>query len=1165
MATVSAEQTSASRTNEPKGERETAEHLSGARADFVAGLGRRRAELKHLFDTIERDPTSKRPRDEMRRKIHALGAAAKLLRFPKLAEELRALEDVLGRAAERGSVDPDDLARAKGLITDMTALAWGQPATVAPIRVIGAQGATLEGSLVEEAAQAPISVLCVGNDKLATSLSDDSPRRTEGRAFEVESTTDGNVALDVARVLAPDIVIVDADLLNAKALVSTLVTDPLTESIPVIVLMRVARTDEAGPFLALGVAKVLPKPVSPGELRRACASVMTSYVQREIRREPLGDITVDELGARLAEELRRGLCDAADPESRVRSVALGEGTEVLAALWGAVARIRDIVTIRTRGQTRFALGGPEGAVPLAPWLEETNERDTRRNVSKTSRADDERSLQEMKVLVVDDDAAVCWFLAGVLKTAGATVYEARDGQRALEIAKHVRPDIVISDILMPKLDGFGLSRALRHDIVLRDSPIVLLSWKEDLLQRVRELGADADGYLRKEASAGTIVQRVRELCRPRARIRERVRSRAEVRGRLDGLTTFTLMSQVCAAWRDATLTVRDASYLYEIDIRAHRPVRATRTATTGSFDRGPSVLAALLGVGDGRFAIAAPKHEDVAERQDLDGTLEEQLAPVIATARSAQALLTGDNLMRVSRVEIDEDALLSYFGATPEPAKSVMLKLAQGACPRDLVTTGRVSARMLEDVLLDVASHAAVVQVLDATGEDQLPGSIKEELALLRGERSASPVVKLPLITSPIALPLSEDRAPVQPIAMQLPTTADLLRNLKEPDPSVAPPPVAAPALVTSFVDAAGNQSLLGAPCASPEPQPKPAASESVPPTGSQSPSPSPASSLAAHAFSTEISTLERDSESPVPPSGPRATPAPIELTLSPMPAAADVESSERRNRGVLDEPLLREAHWPVAKQRDLTPTPSRMPPPPGLKPMLTLGSLHPPPVDELPKEETPKPKNTKRAPTPTPAPVKVKEREVEREPRVPLPSAYLPPMAPYKRDYKAFYWILFTLVGVGFALWARAAREASRPSEAALFAETDRAREASQAPGDTAPPNSEPSDGEGSDPTKSEPSLGRTADPQPEELPLRSTDKVKKGYGILEVVAGKSDTIFVDGKPVGSGPLANVQLKAKSDPYEVRIKTRGEERSRFVQVKEERLVRVRLAPPWQR
>ena len=84
-----------------------------------------------------------------------------------------------------------------------------------------------------------------------------------------------------------------------------------------------------------------------------------------------------------------------------------------------------------------------------------------------------------------------------------------------------------------------------------------------------------------------------------------------------------------------------------------------------------------------------------------------------------------------------------------------------------------------------------------------------------------------------------------------------------------------------------------------------------------------------------------------------------------------------------------------------------------------------------------------------------------------------------------------------------------------------------------------------------------------PEELPLRESDKLKKGQGLLEIVAGKSDTVYIDGKPVGSGPTVSVPLKARK--YEVRVKTRGDERTRFVEVKENKLVRVRIAPPWQR
>ena len=121
------------------------------------------------------------------------------------------------------------------------------------------------------------------------------------------------------------------------------------------------------------------------------------------------------------------------------------------------------------------------------------------------------------MVVADDDPAVVWFLSGILKTVGAEVFEAHDGERAFELTVSIWPDLVVSDILMPKLDGFSLCHEIKRDVAVRDVPVVLLSWKEDLLQRVRELGGNADGYLRKEAAASTVVERLREVLRPRAR------------------------------------------------------------------------------------------------------------------------------------------------------------------------------------------------------------------------------------------------------------------------------------------------------------------------------------------------------------------------------------------------------------------------------------------------------------------------------------------------------------------------------------------------------------------------------------------------------------------------------------------------------------------------
>src|SRR4051794_31369793 len=64
------------------------ERLGGARADFVAHLGRRVAELSTLLRQIELEPEEARPRDDLRRRLHALSAGARLLRFAKLAEEV---------------------------------------------------------------------------------------------------------------------------------------------------------------------------------------------------------------------------------------------------------------------------------------------------------------------------------------------------------------------------------------------------------------------------------------------------------------------------------------------------------------------------------------------------------------------------------------------------------------------------------------------------------------------------------------------------------------------------------------------------------------------------------------------------------------------------------------------------------------------------------------------------------------------------------------------------------------------------------------------------------------------------------------------------------------------------------------------------------------------
>jgi CheY-like chemotaxis protein len=1061
----------------------------------VASLGRRLAELSANLDICRDIPAEIDLYQDLQRRIHALAAAAALLKFARLAEELVAGEEVVRRAIQCGTLSQDDVIALKDMIAWAPALAWGHASMGEPGPDAGARLLPNDAQPGKPARVAQ-TALVVGPSAIADALATDI---TAGKAdedegcFEIERTEDAVSAIDLARALAPDVIVIDSDLPGARRLVEMLASDPLTEAVPILLLGQWAKPEDAAPYVALGVAKTLPKPVLPDTLRRAAAEATATYVRGEVVRAPLGDLTVDQLGARLAEELRRGLGDAADPKGRAATIAFGDGSDVLAVLWGAVARIRDQVTIRSHGKVRFVPGGPEGALPLAPWLGgDAGTAAARNRPLGEARGTMAPSLDKTVVVVADDDPAVTWFLAGVLRAAGAIVHEAHDGLRALEIAHGVFPDLVISDVLMPGMDGMSLCRAIRRDFVLRDVPVILLSWKEDLLQRVQELGAQADGYLRKEASAPLVVQRVREMMRPRARLAERIAAGGEVRGRLDRFTTRTLLALACSHQPSCTFTLRETSFLYEIEIREGRPVRATRTTTGGAFERGSTVLCHLLGVGAGRFIIAPVQGPEsvkpVSSRADLSGTLLEQLIAPVAAGRAAQRLLSDASLARVERVEIDTDALGDFNQATPEPARTLLQAIAAGACPRTLIAQGRAPARLVEDVLSDVAAHGAITAVVGPAGADLLGPAIARETASLRRERQ-------PLLPA----------APSDPIPLQL----------------AAPAPTSEPPEAIALADG-----------------------DTI--------TPDPVSDVVHRALSAPVVT-------PIP--------EPFEKT-APSPGVDRLVVIERSPAvdliGLSPSPL---AYTPIQPPEALPP------PPPPARPVVTLGSLKPPPVAEPAREERTVALPSDVAPVPA-APAREADPvadiavaaalvEADKPSRLRMPSSYAPetaPPAPPKERSHAAMWILLAVAGTMFAVGARIAREretaSSAPAPVVVPAEAP-APTAVVVPATTALKGA---------PLAQDRREGETPDyPIAQDLPLRPDDKVAAGQGMLEVLAGSRDTIHIDGRLAGNGPIIKMPLEPRGEPYEIRVKLRGEERVRFVLVKEGRLTRLRVAPPWSR
>jgi DNA-binding response OmpR family regulator len=118
------------------------------------------------------------------------------------------------------------------------------------------------------------------------------------------------------------------------------------------------------------------------------------------------------------------------------------------------------------------------------------------------------------VLVVEDDANIATLVAKNLEAAGMTCHVARDSDEARDLFERARPDAIVMDIMIPGIDGLGLTRMLRRS---SDVPILLLTARSGESDKVLGLEVGADDYVTKPFSTLELVARVRALLRRTAR------------------------------------------------------------------------------------------------------------------------------------------------------------------------------------------------------------------------------------------------------------------------------------------------------------------------------------------------------------------------------------------------------------------------------------------------------------------------------------------------------------------------------------------------------------------------------------------------------------------------------------------------------------------------
>ena len=118
-----------------------------------------------------------------------------------------------------------------------------------------------------------------------------------------------------------------------------------------------------------------------------------------------------------------------------------------------------------------------------------------------------------RILVVDDDKQIVRLVRAYLEQAGFQVFTAYDGSTALHIIRRERPDLVVLDLMLPDQDGWDLTRLIRADPTLADTPIIMLTARIEDADKIVGLELGADDYVAKPFNPREVVARVRAVLR----------------------------------------------------------------------------------------------------------------------------------------------------------------------------------------------------------------------------------------------------------------------------------------------------------------------------------------------------------------------------------------------------------------------------------------------------------------------------------------------------------------------------------------------------------------------------------------------------------------------------------------------------------------------------
>lgn len=316
--------------------------------------------------------------------------------------------------------------------------------------------------------------------------------------------------------------------------------------------------------------------------------------------------------------------------------------------------------------------------------------------------------ESARVLLVDDDPALIRLFSLVLEKAGFEVLTAPDGEVGLQLVLEHRPDVLVADLNMPRLDGWGLLRALRADHRVGETPVVFLSCHDDYRENLKALNAGAQDYIAKGGRLEVLVHRIRSLLAPRDGFRSAVALGQRTTANVHEIGVQWALRTVADQRATGSVLVSDAFWKIRIDFDAGAPIAAFSEIATHHME-GEAALAPLVVLRSGEIRFEPATHGSRGARtRNLSGDLS-QLLDESARRNNAAEMAALDRLLtNAEAVEVDDGLFQIYEQLGPPSSLEIARMVRQGMTPREVIANSEMSPMDIEETMRDLVRRRVI-------------------------------------------------------------------------------------------------------------------------------------------------------------------------------------------------------------------------------------------------------------------------------------------------------------------------------------------------------------------------------------------------------------------------------------------------------------------------